>query len=108
MASRGPRSIGMSNERRPGEIPGAITRRQVQVLAAYVACGASVARAAQEVGIRPSTAKRHLADLRQRSGMTTEQLIYAGRAAGWLTVPSLEPVARTAAQRPVSSAVGGG
>jgi hypothetical protein len=23
--------------------------------------------------------------------MTTEQLIYAGRAAGWLIVPSLEP-----------------
>jgi hypothetical protein len=35
--------------------------------------------------------KRHLADLRARSGLTTEQLIYAGRAAGWLVVPSLEP-----------------
>jgi hypothetical protein len=43
------------------------------------------------VGIRPSTAKRHLADLRARSGLTTEQLIYAGRAAGWPEVPSLEP-----------------
>jgi len=43
------------------------------------------------VGIRPSTAKRHLADLRARSGLTTEQLIYCGRAEGWLVVPSLEP-----------------
>ena len=40
---------------------------------------------------RPSPAKRHLADLRARSGLTTEQLIYAGRAAGGLVVPSLEP-----------------
>lgn len=32
------------------------------------------------------------ADLRARSGLTTEQLIYRGRAAGWLEVPSLEPV----------------
>ena len=36
------------------------------------------------MSIRPSTAKRHLADLRARSGLTTEQLIYAGRAEGWL------------------------
>jgi hypothetical protein len=42
------------------------------------------------VGIRPSTAKRHLADLRAKSGLSTEQLIYVGRAAGWLVVPSLE------------------
>ncbi len=34
---------------------------------------------------------RHLADLRARSGLTTEQLIYRGRAEGWLVVPSLEP-----------------
>ena len=32
-----------------------------------------------------------IADLRARSGLTTEQLIYAGRAGGWLVVPSLEP-----------------
>jgi hypothetical protein len=42
------------------------------------------------VGIRPSTVKRHLADLRARSGRTTEQLIYRGRADGWLVVPSLD------------------
>ena len=61
------------------------------MLAAFVAAGGSVADAAQAVGVRPSTAKRHLADLRARSGLTTEQLIYTGRARGWLMVPSLEP-----------------
>ena len=60
------------------------------VLAAFVAAGGSVADAAVRVGVRPSTAKRHLADLRARSGLTTEQLTYRGRAEGWLVVPSLE------------------
>lgn len=67
------------------------TRRQMDVLAAYVAAGGCVQDAAELVGIRPSTVKRHLADLRARLGLTTEQLIYAGRAGGWLLVPSLEP-----------------
>lgn len=67
------------------------TQRQMDVLAAFVAAGGSVAGAAKLVGIRPSTAKRHLADLRARSGLTTEQLIYAGRASGRHIVPSLEP-----------------
>jgi predicted ArsR family transcriptional regulator len=74
-----------------GSLPRTPTARQVDVLAAFVAAGGSVADAAEVVGIRPSTAKRHLADLRARSGMSTEQLIYAGRAFGWLVVPSLEP-----------------
>lgn len=73
-----------------GERPRTRTPRQVDVLAAFVASGGSVADAAARVGVRPSTAKRHLADLRARSGLTTEQLIYAGRAEGWLVVPSLE------------------
>jgi hypothetical protein len=55
-----------------------------------VVAGGSVPDAAELVGIQPSTVKRHLADLRARSGLTTEQLIYAGRAEGWLVVPSLE------------------
>ena len=67
------------------------TPRQMDVLAAYVAAGGSVQEAAKLVGIRPSTVKRHLADLRARSGLTTEQLIYSGRASGRLIVPSLEP-----------------
>lgn len=66
------------------------TQRQRDVLAAYVAAGGSVQDAAELVGIRPGTVKRHLADLRARSGLTTE-LIYAGRAGGWLVVSSLEP-----------------
>ncbi len=66
------------------------TPRQLDVLAAYVAAGGSVRGAAALVGIRPSTAKRHLADLRAKSGLTTEQLIYAGAVAGWLVVPSPE------------------
>jgi hypothetical protein len=67
------------------------TPRQLDVLKAYVTAGGSVPGAAELVGIRPGTAKRHLADLRAKSGLSTEQLIYAGRAAGWLVVPSLEP-----------------
>ena len=84
-------AIGM----RDGYLRGALSRpatpRQLDVLAAYVLAGGSVSAAAALVGIRPSTAKRHLADLRARSGLSTEQLIYAGRAAGWLLVPNLEP-----------------
>jgi DNA-binding transcriptional LysR family regulator len=67
------------------------TQRQVDILAAFVEAGGSVTGAAELVGIRPSTVKRHLADLRARSGLTSEQLIYRGRAQGWLLVPSLEP-----------------
>jgi len=80
---------------RDGYLRGALSRpatpRQQNVLAAYVAAGGSVPDAAEFVGIRPSTVKRHRADLRARSGLTTEQLIYVGRAEGWLVVPSLEP-----------------
>ena len=80
---------------RDGYLRGALSRpatpRQKDVLAAFVTTGGSVSDAAELVGIRPSTVKRHLADLRGRSGLTTEQLIYAGRAGGWLVVPSLEP-----------------
>ena len=79
---------------RDGYLRGALspqaTQRQMDVLAAYVAAGGSVQDAAEIVGIRRSTVKRHLADLRARSGLTTEPLIYLGRAEGWLLVPSLE------------------
>jgi hypothetical protein len=73
-----------------GSLPRTPTARQVDVLAAFVATG-SVADAAARVGVRPSTAKRHLADLRARSGLTAEQLIYRGRAEGWLVVSDLAP-----------------
>ena len=79
---------------RGGYLRGSLSRtptaRQVDVLAAFVATGGSVPDAAAQVGIRPSTAKRHLADLRARSGLTTEQLIYRGCTEGWLVVSSLE------------------
>jgi hypothetical protein len=69
------------------------TQRQMDVLAAYVAAGGSVPDAAELVGIRPSAVKRTLADLRARTGLTTEQLIYTGRAGGWLVVPAAAPTA---------------
>lgn len=84
------RAAGMKAGLR-GELPRTRTARQVDVLAAYVESGGSVTDAAARVGIRRSTAKRHLADLRARSGLTTEQLIYRGRAEGWLVVEALEP-----------------
>lgn len=96
-----------------GTLPRTPTARQVDVLAAFVATGGSVAEAAANVGVRPSTAKRHLADLRARSGLTTEQLIYTGRAHGWLVVPGLEPtgfplsrLATTATMPPIRTAKG--
>jgi DNA-binding CsgD family transcriptional regulator len=67
------------------------TARQRQTLATYVATGGSMARTAAALGISRSTAKRHLADLRARFGLSTEQLIYVGRAAGWLVVEGFEP-----------------
>ena len=80
---------------RDGYLRGVVARpatlRQVAALAAFVRAGGSVRDAAELIGVRPSTIKRHLADLRARTGFTTEQLIYSGRAAGWLVVPSLEP-----------------
>ena len=66
----------------------------MDILAAYVAADGSVQDTAALVGIRPNTVKRHLADLRAGSGLTTEQLIYAGRAGGWRLVPSLSPSER--------------
>ena len=89
MAGRG-RVAGMRDGYLRGDTPRTRTARQVDVLGAFVASGGSVSEAAARVGIRPSTAKRHLADLRARSGLSTEQLIYLGRAEGWLIVPSLE------------------
>jgi predicted ArsR family transcriptional regulator len=87
---RGGGAMGMKDGYLRGALSRPATRRQMDVLAAYVAAGGSVQDAAELVGIRPSTAKRHLADLRAKSGLSTEQLIYVGRAAGWLVVPSLE------------------
>jgi hypothetical protein len=83
---------------RDGDLRGALsqpaTPRQIDVLDAYVATGGSVFVAAKLVGhsakhgqARPSATSRTCALDR----VTTEQLIYVGRAAGWLVVPNLEP-----------------
>jgi len=92
--------VGVRDGYLRGALPQSPTPRQVDVLAAFVAAGESVSQAAALLGIRPSTAKRHLADLRARSGLTTKQLIYRGRAEGWLVVPSLEPSHLTQVHRP--------
>lgn len=84
------RAAGMNGGQLRGEPPTTRTPRQVDVLAAFVEAGGSVSQAAASIGIRPSTAKRHLADLRARTGLSTEQLIYRGHAEGWLVVPGLE------------------
>jgi len=91
--SGSPRRPGISHDRRGPALP-PLARGDAAADGCsrrHVAAGGSVADAAEPVGIRPSTVKRHLADLRARSGLTTEQLIYTGRAAGWLVVPNLEP-----------------
>ena len=54
-----------------GDLSPRATQRQIDELAAFVAAGGSVQDAAELVGIRPSTVKRHLDDLRARSGLTT-------------------------------------
>src|SRR4051794_35245304 len=77
---------GMRDRRLRGAPPPGATKRQRDALGAYVSAGGSVAAAAALMGVRPSTAKRHLADLRARTGLTTGQLIYVGRAAGWLVI----------------------
>jgi len=84
-------AIGMRAPKLRGELSRRATPRQAEVLAAYVAAGGSVRDAAVQLGIRSSTVKRHLADLRARWGLSTEQLIYIGRASGWLVVGGLEP-----------------
>jgi hypothetical protein len=88
---RGTRAARVNDGHPRGVLLGPATKRQLDALAAYVAAGGSIPNAARLMHVQPSTAKRHLADLRARSGLTTEQLIYVGRAGGWLVVPALEP-----------------
>ncbi|MEO5703884.1 MAG: hypothetical protein ABIZ52_02495 [Candidatus Limnocylindrales bacterium] len=54
----------MRDQRVRGSRSRQATPRQLDVLAAYVTAGGSVPDAAALVGIRPSTVKRDLADLR--------------------------------------------
>lgn len=71
MDRRGRQATGITVGYMRGALSPGATPRQMDVLAAYVAAGGSVQEAAELVGIRPSTVKRHLADLRARSGLTT-------------------------------------
>jgi DNA-binding NarL/FixJ family response regulator len=54
------------------------TRRQLEVLRAYVATG-SIAAAAHELGISETTARQHLSGLYRRTGY-----LNAAQAAYWL------------------------
>ena len=91
MDRRGREAIRMRDGYLRGSLSRPATQRQMDVLAAFVAAGGSVQDAAELVGIRPSTVKRHLADLRARSRLSTEQLIYAGRVAGGLSSMAWSP-----------------
>ncbi len=68
----GPRSEGVVTMRQPP------TRRQLEVLRAYVRAG-SVAAAAHELGISETTARQHLSGLYRRTGC-----VNAAQAAYWL------------------------
>ncbi len=83
------------------------TPRQKEVLAAFVAAGGSVAATGERLLIRQSTVKRYLEDLRARSGLATLQIVYAGRCAGWLRVPELEPEGLHAGSPMTSGCAGG-
>jgi DNA-binding NarL/FixJ family response regulator len=67
------------------------TRRQLEVLRAYIAAG-SIASAAHELGISETTARQHLSGLYRRTGC-----FHAAQAAYWLGLAAgvprgLEPV----------------
>jgi DNA-binding CsgD family transcriptional regulator len=59
------------------------TRRQLEVLRAYIAAG-SVAAAAHELGISETTARQHLSGLYRRTGcLNAAQAAYRLGAEGW-------------------------
>ena len=71
------------------------TRRQLEVLRAYIAAG-SVATAAYELGISETTVRQHLSGLYRRTGC-----VNAAQAAYWLGTRQLDgDVTPRAAPRP--------
>lgn len=90
MGSRCPGPFGVTMSDSADGPAGVPTPRQIDVLAAYVEARGSIPGAASMLGIRPATAKRHLADLRVRCRLSTEELIYVGRAFDWFKVAKLE------------------
>ena len=69
------------------------TRRQLEVLRAYIEVG-SIAAAAYELGISETTARQHLSGLYRRTGC-----LNAAQAAYWLGLGELRP-AMAPGQRP--------
>ena len=68
----------MKDRKLRGSLLREATPRELDSLAAFVAAAGSARTAAALLGISPSTLKRHLANLRMRLGLSTEQLIYVG------------------------------
>lgn len=66
--------------------PGQPTRRQVEVLRAYIAAG-SIAAAAYELGISETTARQHLSGMYRRTGY-----LNAAQAAYWLGMGDLDGI----------------
>ena len=70
------------------------TRRQLEVLRAYIRAG-SVAAAAHELGISETTVRQHLSGLYRRTGC-----VNAAQAAYWLGAGELTPTGRAIAGPP--------
>ena len=73
------------------------TRRQLEVLRAYIRAG-SVAAAAYELGISETTVRQHLSGLYRRTGcLNVAQAAYGLGAGGLSSGPALAPVGLRAA-----------
>jgi DNA-binding NarL/FixJ family response regulator len=66
------------------DVPQRPTRRQLEVLRAYIAAG-SITAAAHELDIAESTARQHLSGLYRRTGClnATQAAYLLGRAEAW-------------------------
>ena len=75
------------------------TRRQLEVLRAYIRAGSVVAAAAYELGTSETTVRQHLSGLYRRTGC-----VNAAQAAYWLGLGGLKPAqAEPTGARPVGS-----
>ena len=74
--------------------PGKPTRRQLEVLRAYIRAG-SVAAAAYELGIRETTVRQHLSELYRRTGClnAAQAAFMLGRGALAVQRTKLRPLA---------------
>jgi DNA-binding CsgD family transcriptional regulator len=73
------------------------TRRQVEVLRAYIRAG-SVAAAAYELGISETTVRQHLSGLYRRTGC-----VNAAQAAYWLGMGRINPVTSHSSAEPLTT-----